>query len=81
VIAYAGGGALDTVIPGKTGVLFHELTVESLMAAMQSFGASAYDPAVIRIHAERFDTAVFKQQITDYIDKRLNARSQQRGDE
>jgi glycosyltransferase involved in cell wall biosynthesis len=76
VIAYAGGGALDTVIPGKTGVLFDELTVEGLMAAMQSFDASAYDPAVIRAHAEKFDTALFKQQITDYIDKRLNAKAQ-----
>ncbi len=76
VIAYAGGGALDTVIPGKTGILFREPTVESLMAAMQSFDASAYDPAVIRAHAERFDTTVFTQQITQYVDQKLNAKAQ-----
>ncbi len=69
VIAYGGGGALDTVIPGKTGELFTEMTVESLMAVMQSFDASAYDPRVIRAHAERFDTAVFTQQITEYVDQ------------
>ena len=69
VIAYAGGGALDTVIPGKTGELFHEMTVESLMAVMQNFDASAYDSRIIRAHAERFDTAVFTQQITDYVDR------------
>ncbi|HVU11041.1 MAG TPA: glycosyltransferase [Phototrophicaceae bacterium] len=69
VIAYAGGGALDTVIPGKTGELFREATVESLMAVMQTFDASAYDPRVIRAHAEQFDTALFTQQITAYVDQ------------
>ena len=69
VIAYGVGGALDTVIPGKTGVLFSEMTVESLMAAMQAFDASAYDTSVIRAHAEQFDTTVFKRQITDYVER------------
>ena len=69
VIAYAGGGALDTVIPGKTGVLFHEMTVESLMAAMQSFDASDYDPVELRAHAERFDTRVFNRQISEYVER------------
>lgn len=76
VIAYAGGGALDTVIPSKTGVLFADTTVDSLMAAMQSFDASAYDPAAIRAHAEQFDTALFQQQITAYVDEKLNAKAQ-----
>ncbi|MCC6801942.1 MAG: glycosyltransferase, partial [Anaerolineae bacterium] len=76
VIAYGGGGALDTVIPGRTGVLFGEMTVESLVAAMQSFDASAYDPAVIRAHAERFDIGLFQQQITAYVDEKLNAKAQ-----
>lgn len=69
VIAYGGGGALDTVIPGKTGVLFSEMTVESLMVAMQGFDASAYNARIIRAHAEQFDTALFKTQITDYVER------------
>ncbi|MEO8392793.1 MAG: glycosyltransferase [Chloroflexota bacterium] len=73
VIAYGGGGALDTVIPGKTGELFSEMTVENLMTVMQNFDASAYDPHVIRAHAERFDTAVFTQQITDYVSRAWDA--------
>jgi glycosyltransferase involved in cell wall biosynthesis len=76
VIAYGGGGALDTVIPGKTGVLFPEMTVKSLMAAMQSFDASDYDPAVIRAHAETFDTTVFRQQLTEYVEQSVNAKAQ-----
>ncbi len=69
VIAYGGGGALDTVIPGKTGELFGEMTVESLMAVMRDFDASATIPPAIRAHAEQFDTALFNQQIAAYLDR------------
>jgi len=67
VIAFAGGGALDTVIEGKTGVLFREQTVKSLMEALQGFDADAFDPQTIRQHALQFDSSVFKQKITSYV--------------
>lgn len=69
VIAYGGGGALDTVIPGETGQHFAEMTVESLMACMEAFDADAYDPVLLREHAARFDTRVFHEQITAYVEK------------
>lgn len=69
VIAFGGGGALDTVIPGKTGELFNEMTVDSLAAVMQNFDASRYNPDVIRAHALRFDTKVFNQQIHDFVEQ------------
>jgi glycosyltransferase involved in cell wall biosynthesis len=68
VIAYGAGGALDTVIPGKTGELFNEMTVDSLVNVMHDFDAEQYDPAAIRAHALRFDTTVFNQQISDFVD-------------
>jgi len=40
VIAYGKGGALDTVIDGKTGILFPESSVEGLIAAIDRFEAS-----------------------------------------
>ncbi|MFP4323228.1 MAG: glycosyltransferase [Anaerolineales bacterium] len=67
VIAYGAGGALDTVLPGITGEHFHAQSVEALMAALQTFDATAYDPARIRQHALQFDSMVFRQQLTDYI--------------
>jgi glycosyltransferase involved in cell wall biosynthesis len=73
VIAYGGGGALDTVIPGRTGELFDHLTVESLMAAMAAFDAHAYDAKTLRAHAERFDTQVFNRQISSYVDQAWDA--------
>ncbi len=68
VIAYGAGGALDTVIPGKTGEHFSELTVESLITVMKRFDASAYDPVAIRSHALQFDTQVFNRQINSFVE-------------
>lgn len=75
VIAFGGGGALDTVIPGKTGELFPEMTVESLMHAIQRFDASAYDTATLRNHARQFDTQVFNQAIATFVEQAWSAYS------
>lgn len=69
VISFGGGGALDTVLPGKTGELFYEMTVDSLAAVMQAFDAGRYTPATLHAHAERFDTQVFNRQITDFVEQ------------
>lgn len=69
VIAFKGGGALDTVIPGKTGEFFDELTVESLMAVLQKFDADAYNPTDCRNHALKFDSSVFKQRLFQMVEQ------------
>lgn len=74
VIAYGGGGALDTVIPGQTGELFRDLTLDSLTEVMRTFDASRYDTAVIRRHAQRFDTAVFERELTAFIREKTQGR-------
>jgi glycosyltransferase involved in cell wall biosynthesis len=73
VIAFGGGGALDTVIPGKTGEHFSHMTVESLMQAMATFSARSYDVRAMRAHAERFDTQVFNRQISAYVEQAYDA--------
>lgn len=73
VIAYRGGGALDTVIPGKTGEFFDELTVDSLARALQTFEAGRYDAAAIRAHALRFDRDVFARELTDFVSTQWDA--------
>jgi glycosyltransferase involved in cell wall biosynthesis len=73
VIAYAAGGALDTVIPG-TGVLFAEQTAAAIVTAVESFDTNAVSPAFIRAHAEQFDTDVFKQQLLHFIEQKLDAK-------
>ena len=77
VIAYKGGGALDTVIEGVTGEYFTEQTVDSLAAVMQSFDAAKYDPVTIRNHALKFDSAIFKQQISAFVEQAWQAHQSQ----
>lgn len=60
VIAFAGGGALETVVAGLTGELFTEQTAKSLRAAVQGFDPSRYDKVKIRAHAERWNPARFR---------------------
>lgn len=54
VLAYAGGGALETVDAGVTGEFFNEQTVAAVREAVRSFDPDAYDPVAIRSHAERW---------------------------
>ena len=69
VIAYAGGGALDTVIDGVTGKLFNPQTAEGLAAAVASFDDREYDPAIVRQNAERFSTANFERVLTQFVEQ------------
>lgn len=78
VIAFRGGGALDTVIEGETGVFFDEQTVESLSAALQQFEAMSFSPAACRANAERFSRAVFERQLAAFIEARYDERARLR---
>jgi glycosyltransferase involved in cell wall biosynthesis len=77
VIAFEGGGALDTVLAGKSGEHFAEQTVESLVEVMRDFDAQKYDPVWMRQHALKFDTQVFNQQIDAFMAQALEAHRQQ----
>jgi len=67
VIAYQGGGALDTLIPGKTGEFFSEPTVESLTAVLAAFDPAGYDPLLCRTNAERFGAERFERELREFI--------------
>lgn len=59
VVAFARGGALETVVDGVTGVLFQEQTESALVAAVRECLARRWDSAAIRRHAEGFGPSVF----------------------
>ncbi|NDJ35531.1 MAG: glycosyltransferase family 4 protein [Chloroflexi bacterium] len=67
VIAYRGGGALDTVVEGETGLFFDEQTVDGLCAALQRCDSMVWDPVRIRQNAARFDRAVFEDRLTAFV--------------
>lgn len=67
VIAYAAGGALETVIEGVTGQFFYEQSAAAIAAAVATARVDCYDPAVIRRHAERFSREVFLARMREVI--------------
>jgi glycosyltransferase involved in cell wall biosynthesis len=69
VIAFAGGGALDTVIDGETGVHFARHTPEDLVAAVRRFESISWDPARIRQNAERFSAQVFRERFPRFVEQ------------
>jgi len=70
VIAYGRGGVTESVIGGKTGVFFHEQTVESLCDAVARFerDRSSFDPVAIRAHAEKFNAARFREEFLKLVE-------------
>jgi glycosyltransferase involved in cell wall biosynthesis len=70
VIAYAGGGALETVVPG-TGSLFADQSVAAIIKAVESFDPAAVSPATIRAHAEKYDLKLFKEKLSSFIERKL----------
>jgi glycosyltransferase involved in cell wall biosynthesis len=67
VIAYARGGALETVIQGKTGVFFQEATAGSLVDAVRSLESCQFEPNALREHALHFDRSSFQHKFADFV--------------
>ena len=63
VIAFAGGGALDTINDGITGVLFDRQSVTSLSQAVMRLAGIHFIPDEIRAHAEKFSVARFNKEL------------------
>lgn len=71
VLAYAKGGATETVIDGVTGQLMQEQSPEALAQAVRNFDPSRFDPVKIRAHAEKFSKQRFLQEIKAFVDAQL----------
>lgn len=69
VVAYAEGGALETVLDGVTGLHFHEQTPEALISAVQRLesGHVHFDEAQVRAHAAQFSKARFQRELMNAV--------------
>ncbi len=74
VIAYDAGGVRESVVAARTGILFPQQSAAALIAAVQAFHPSEFDPIVIRRQAERFSRQTFHRQIGRFI-SRVYARA------
>jgi len=66
-IAYRAGGALETVIEGKTGLFFDRQDTDSLAQAILEFEERDWDPLPIRQHASGFSKARFLRQMENIV--------------
>lgn len=63
VISYRSGGPKESIVDGKTGIFFDELTVESIIGALKKFRQSKIDPKDCIKQAEKFDKKRFQEKI------------------
>lgn len=66
-VAYASGGALETIEDGQTGVFFPEQTVDSLVEAIKRLEKHRFSARDIRRHAEGFSRQRFLRDLSDVV--------------
>ena len=69
VIAYKSGGVVESVIEGKTGLFFDELTVENLSKAMKQFNNLTINSTDCINQAQKFSKERFKKEIKEFVEK------------
>jgi glycosyltransferase involved in cell wall biosynthesis len=67
VIAYGKGGAVETVMPEKTGLFFHELRVKSLLETLDKFRVLEFNKNTLRANAMTFSRDIFKEKISEFF--------------
>jgi glycosyltransferase involved in cell wall biosynthesis len=77
VIAYEVGGASETVIDGRTGVLFDQQSALGLAGAIERFEGLELDERAIRENAERFGRERFREEMAGVIERVADARGTQ----
>lgn len=71
VIAYMGGGYLESVVEGKSGVFFKKHTLESFEEAFKEFNLKEWNYSEIQKSVERFSEERFKKEMESVILKNI----------
>jgi len=69
VVAYGVGGARESVLDGRTGVLFAQQSADGLVAALERLEGLALDEAEVRANAARFGRLRFREEMASAIDR------------
>ncbi|MBI2008532.1 glycosyltransferase [Candidatus Amesbacteria bacterium] len=62
VIALNRGGATETVLPNRTGILLDNDSPQTLATAISNFDPTRFDPSVIKSYASRFSQERFRKE-------------------
>lgn len=71
VIAFRAGGALESVVEGRTGLFFDEQSEASLLGAVEEFKGRCFLPAELRRNAARFSGEIFRDKISRIVAETL----------
>ncbi|MFN3695193.1 MAG: glycosyltransferase, partial [Ignavibacterium sp.] len=74
VIALNKGGTAETVIDGKTGILFNEQTVEDIKEAVKRFEKieDTFNHKDIAEHTKKFSRQIFEEKMKNYVDEKID---------
>ena len=70
VIAYKGGGALETVVGGKTGVFFYPQTAEALVKSLKGLRSLTVKEEDCQKQAEKFSKEKFKEKFKKAVEEK-----------
>ncbi len=70
-VAFAAGGALETVVEGETGLFFREPNARALAQALQALDGAHFDQQHLRMHAQKFSPEAFRAKFEALIEAYL----------
>jgi glycosyltransferase involved in cell wall biosynthesis len=76
VIALAQGGVLETVLDKKTGILFKEPTVDSLLTAIKQFNKLKIKSKNCITQAKKFSKSRFQKELRAFVEEKYRLASQ-----
>jgi len=73
VIAWNYAGTSESVVDGKTGILFDKQTKDSIISAVKKFEGSEniFDAKIIREHSKKFSRKKFEDNIRIFVDEKV----------
>lgn len=75
VVAFAGGGALESLEDGVTGTFFTRHDPDAVLDAIRRCDRIDTSPRIIAAMARRFSPAVFRARLLEVLQTRLHASS------
>lgn len=82
VIAYRGGGALESIKEGITGMFFEDQTPAGIIHAVDEFEQNykTFSPERIREHAKKFSLTSFKSKLLEYVEDKWREHKKKLGE-
>lgn len=75
VIAFKGGGYMESVVDGVTGILIDETNEETIGKAVRRLSSTKWDKKKLQTQARKFSREKFKREIKKFIQKTFSSRS------